>query len=204
MFLKQIGRFFLILFSFAILTAQAAESPLPTLQNTANKIITELQQNKVNLRTNPKISYQIVTKYLVPLVDQDTMAQSVIGRAAWKSATSSQKLYFIKEFKTLVVRTYSAAIAQFSDEKIEFKPLRGNLAQQKQVIVYSQIIRNNAPAIPVSYTLNNYNGRWMIVDFAVDNVSMVQSFKSQFQNELNNKGLDALIASLKEHNTRNG
>lgn len=204
MSVKKSFTWFILLF-FSVFTSLAlADSPLTRLQTTANQIIQELQKNKANLRTNPRISYNIVTKYLVPLVDEDTMSQAVVGRNAWNSATSSQKAEFMQQFQILVVRTYAAAIAQFSDEQIQFRPLRGFQEGQTSVTIYSQIVRNNAPAIPVSYNMVLRGKRWFIVDFSVDNVSMVQSFKSQFQSQLSQGGLPQLIASLKEHNSLNG
>ena len=188
-------------FSFSAL---AASSPLPMLQNTANQIVSALNQNKAALKNNPQISYSIVNRYLVPLVDQNEMAQAVLGRNVWQNATSTQKTQFIQQFRLLVVRTYAAAFSQFSDEQVQFKPIR-NLDNSASLLkVNSLIVRSNGPSIPVSYTLKLEGSNWKVVDFAVDNVSMVQSFKSQFQGQLSSGGLDTLIANLTSHNAKNG
>jgi len=183
-----------LLFSQAAL---AAPSPLPMLQSTANVIIGQLKANEPNLRNNPKIAYNIVTKYLLPIVNQDAMAQQVLGRATWKSASAEQKQKFIEQFRILVIRTYSAAMAQFSNEKIVFLPIRG--AVDQTITVNSQIIRSGGQPINVSYRMN-YDGKWKIIDFSVDGISMVQSFQSQFQGQLSQSGIDGLITSLIQHN----
>ncbi len=205
MYLKKIIKSF-VFFVLALITLSsfANNSPVDVLQSTANKIIAQLQSKKADLRTNPKISYSIVNQFLVPLVDQDAMAQAVLGRSVWNNATASQKKEFISQFRILVVRTYAAAIAQFTNESIQFFPIRGDLNGQSIVTVKSQIIRTNAPNVPVSYSVVASGHSWKVIDFSVDGISMVQSFKSQFQNELSAGGLDHLIASLQAHNAKNG
>lgn len=190
--------------SFCTMSALALPSPIDVLQSKADQIIAELQKNKADLRSNPNVSYQIVNRYLVPMVDQNAMAQAVLGRNIWNSATSSQRTVFIQEFRKLVVRTYASAIAQFSNEKVQFMPLRGELNASSPITVKSQIVREDAPNVPVSYTLVLVGNNWKVIDFAVDGISMIQSFKSQFQTQLSSGGLENLIQALKVHNQKNG
>lgn len=201
---KNIVTAFLCLFlSVLSLPAWAAE-PVQMLQTTADQIIAALKAHKADLKSNPKVSYRIVNQYLVPLVDQDTMAQAVVGRNAWQSATSSQRVAFIEQFRKLVVRTYAAAIAEFTDETVKFLPYRGDTSHTPIINIKSKIIRSNAPSISVNYTLAARGTSWKVIDFSVDGVSMVQSFKSQFQPQLSSEGLAGLITRLKAHNQQKG
>lgn len=180
----------------------AASSPIPMLQNTANQIITQLKANQAHLKSNPSIAYNIVTKYLLPMVDQQAMAQQVLGRTAWNSASATQRSQFITQFRTLVVRTYAAAFSQFSNEKVQFQPIRGGIAGQSVIQVQSTIISTARPPISVNYNLALNGGSWKITDFSVDGVSMIQSFNSQFQSVLAQSGIDGLIKSLTAHNQK--
>lgn len=200
-YLKHSFKTVLFLFLTFISFSTWAAEPVSLLQNTADQMISALKAHKADLRTNPKVSYQIVNQYLVPLVDQDTMAQAVVGRNAWQSATSSQRTAFIEQFRKLVIRTYAAAIAEFTNETVKFMPFRGDL-QSPIITIKSKIIRANAPSIAVNYTLAARGNSWKVIDFSVDGISMIQSFKSQFQSELASRGLDGLIQSLKAHNQK--
>lgn len=180
----------------------SASSPIPQLQSTADKIITALKNNQSSLKSNPRIAAHIVTEYLAPVVDQQAMAQAVVGRNAWNNASSAQRNQFISQFKTLVVNTYAAAFAQFSDQRVQFSPIRGG-ADQSRVNVQSSIISSSRPPISVSYTLSHNGSNWKIIDFSVDGVSMVQSFRSQFAGPLAQSGISGLIKSLATHNGQN-
>lgn len=198
-FIKRIMAAMALLFIANI--ALAASSPVPMLQATANKIIAELKKNKADLRSNPRISYRIVTNYLVPLVDKDAMAQQVLGRNAWRKATDVQRKEFIIQFQILVVRTYASAIAQFTNETVKFMPQRNSA--RSLTMVKSKIIRQGRPAINVNYRLTREGSNWKIVDFSVDGISLVESFKSQFSSIYAQRGMSGLLASLKQHNQKN-
>lgn len=186
-----------------ITSAFAASSPIPQLQSTANTIIAQLKANKSALKSNPNIAYNIVTQYLVPMVNQQYMAQAVLGRNAWNSATPAQRSAFIAQFKTLVVRTYAAAFSQFSDEQVKFMPIRGNIAGQNMLQVQSQIVSSSRPPINVNYNLMLSGNTWKIIDFSVDGISMIQSFSSQFAGVLSQSGMNGLIQTLTAHNQKN-
>jgi phospholipid transport system substrate-binding protein len=180
----------------------AASSPIPTMQATADKVIAALKSNQAKLKNNPAIANGIVTKYLLPLVDERSMAQAVLGRTAWNSATAAQQNEFIQQFRILVVRTYAAAFSSFTNESVQFKPVRGNLASQSFIQVQSNIISKERPPIAVNYSLAQQNSGWKIIDFSVEGVSMVQSFHSQFASQLSSSGVAGLIKALKAHNNQ--
>jgi phospholipid transport system substrate-binding protein len=175
----------------------AQESPVPLLEKTANHIITHLQQNMSQLKNNHGVIHQAVRKYLLPMVDVPGMARSVLGRQVWNAATPAQKAAFSREFTNLVIRTYAAPLAEYSDEKIKFLPLRGD-ANGRFVRVNSVIVRSSGPNIPLSYSLVSKKGQWKIYDFSVEGVSLLQSFRSQFGQMLQNENLDALIQQMQK------
>lgn len=184
-----------------ISNALANSSPIPMLQNTANKIIAVLQANKDKLKSNPNIAYNAVVHYIVPIVDQKAMAQSVVGRNAWNSATSAQRSEFINQFRTLVTRTYASAFSEFNDEHVQFQPIRGS-SNQSELQVQSQVVSNSRPPVNLNYTLVNHGSGWKITDFSVDGISMIQSFRTQFASMLAQSGMSGLIQELAEHNKK--
>lgn len=191
----------LITLLFISIFAYAANSPLPMLEKNANQLINELQKNKDKLQTNPSIVNKLVNTYILPHVAQEQMARSVVSRVDWNNATIAQRNQFVNQFRTLVIRTYSSAFSNYTNETVKFRPLRPGELNPNYVKVNSIIIRSGQPAIPVTYAMEqDKGGQWMITDFSVDGVSMVNSFKSQFASLNNTKGLPGLTEILKKHN----
>ncbi len=182
----------------------AAPSPVELLQNTSRQLIAALQQNQATLKTKPQIVYGIVNQILLPHVDLISMSSKALGREAWLGATPMQRQAFSRQFVTLLIHTYSSALAQYTDEEVNFLPLRGNINNQlRRVQVNSIIVRDTGPSINVSYHLMLEEGQWMLYDFSVDGVSMMASFRSQFAQELQQSGIDGLVNKLAQHNAQN-
>lgn len=177
----------------------AASSPVPMLQGVANNMIAQLEKNKRQLKSNRKIIHRIVNSVLVPHISINRMAGSVVGRRYWNSATSSQRKQFVKEFKYLVINTYSNALASYDGDKVKFYPLRGAVTS-RAVRVKSVIIRKSGQRIPISYNVINTDGKWKIYDFAIEGVSIVNNYRSQFSSTLARGGMPALLKMLYRHN----
>jgi phospholipid transport system substrate-binding protein len=181
----------------------AISSPVDLLKNTSNQLISTLQQNQATLKTKPQIVYNIVNQILLPHVDLVTMSSRALGREAWMRASPAQRQAFTQQFTTLLIRTYASALAQYTDERVNFLPLRGDFNGQARVQVDSKIIRDSGPAINISYRLMRVGEQWKLYDFSVDGISLVQSFRSQFVQELQQAGIDGLINKLAQHNAQN-
>ncbi len=180
--------------------AWAISSPVDLLQNTSNQLISALQRNQATLKTKPQIVYGIVNQILLPHVDVMSMSSKALGRDAWLRATPAQKQAFAQQFVTLLIRTYSSALAQYTNERVNFLPLRGDYNNQSRVQVKSVIVRESGPSINLSYRMMRVDGQWMLYDFSVDGVSIIESFRSQFVEELQHSGIDGLISKLAQHN----
>lgn len=194
--------FFALLFSLVAMANEPTPAPIVMLQNTSDQVIAALKQNKASLKKDPSVVYQIVDRILVPHVDLVGMSRSVLGRDAWMSATDQQKQKFSQQFKDLLIHTYASAFANYTNQTVQFMPIRGGLGNQTRVQVNSQILQQNGPAIPVSYRLIKQGDDWKVYDFSVEGISMLESFRSQFAAELSQGNLDALISKLEQHNNQ--
>lgn len=182
--------------------AWAISSPLELLQNTSSQLISALQRNQATLKTKPQIVYGIVNQILLPHVDVMSMSSRALGRDAWLNASPNQRQAFAQQFVTLLIRTYSSALAQYTNERVNFLPLRGDYNNQSRVQVNSVIIRESGPSINLSYRLMREDEQWMLYDFSVDGVSIIDSFRSQFVGELQQSGIEGLITKLAQHNNQ--
>lgn len=179
----------------------AQSSPIPMLEGTANQILSTLKQNKTDLKNNSQVIYQAVERYLLPNVDVSGMSRSVLGRKAWGAASAADKQQFSNAFTQLVIRTYATPLAEYTDETIRFMPIRGSL-DSRFIRVNSVIIRSNGKNIPLSYSLVSTGGSWKIYDLSVEGVSLLQSFRSQFAEALQNSSMQELIKQMRQHNMK--
>jgi len=175
----------------------AQSSPIPMLENAANQIITTLKQNKSSLKSDHHIIYQAVERYLLPLVDVSGMSRSVLGRQAWNKATPSERQQFSKEFTQLVIRTYANPLAEYTDETVKFLPIRGSV-NGRFLRINSVVMRSSGQNIPLSYSLVSKNGQWKVYDLSVEGVSLLQSFRSQFNQALQNASMQDLINQMRQ------
>lgn len=193
-------KFKVVLFPVLLFLAQLGwceSAPIPLLENSANQIIDTLKKNKSTLKSNHQVIHQAVARYLLPIVDVQGMARSVLGRQAWAKASASERAAFTHEFTQLVIRTYANPLAEYSDETVRFLPLRAG-ANARFVRVNSIIVRSNGQNIPLSYSLVAKNGQWKIYDLSVEGVSLLQSFRSQFSQALQNESMQALIKQMQQ------
>lgn len=183
----------------------AIQSPVVFLNGLSQQMLLKLERHKSQLKgpSGKRIVHQIVNQVLMPHMSTNRMSAAVIGRNNWVKASRAQRATFVKEFRQLVVDTYGAALTSYDNDRVRYYPVRGGYAGKQYLRVNSVIIRRSGHKIPMSYNLLRVGNRWQIYDFSVENVSMVQSYRSSFSAYLSKGGLGALIKRLKDHNRRN-
>lgn len=145
----------------------------------------------------------LVDTKIMPNVNFQRMTASAVG-PGWRQATPEQQKRLQEEFKTLLVRTYAGALTQVNDQVVSFKPLRAN-PEDKEVVVRTEVKGRGEP-IQLDYRLektSDVSGAWKIYDLNVLGAWLVQTYKTQFAQEINAKGIDGLIATLAERNKSN-
>jgi phospholipid transport system substrate-binding protein len=145
----------------------------------------------------------LVDTRIMPNVDFQRMTASAVG-PGWRQATPEQQKRLQEEFKILLVRTYSGALSQISDQVIALKPLRA-APEDKEVVVRTEV-RGSGDPIQLDYRLEKTPGQgtgWRIFNINVMGVWLVETYKSQFAQEINAKGVDGLIESLAARNKSN-
>ena len=119
-----------------------------------------------------------------------------------RQATPEQQKQLQDEFKTLLVRTYSGALGEVRDQTLSFKPMRSK-PEDTEVVVRSEV-RGKGEPIQLDYRLEKAADGWKIYDLNVLGVWLVETYKSQFAQEINTKGIDGLIANLAQRNKNAG
>ena len=195
---------FLLLFVLSLLQisfVQAEQMPDTLVKNTTDKMLVALKANREELKKNKSLIYDLVGEIVVPHFDFIRMSRWVLGKS-WKAASKKQKLRFIRTFRTLMVRTYAVALLEYTDQRIDYQPLRGEVGQ-KDLTVYTKVIQPaGRPSTLINYRLYLKKDQWKVYDIAVDGISLVSNYRTSFASEIKQDGLDALIARLEKHNQK--
>lgn len=193
--MKRITLLFLAMFMSAVAMAAEPPSPEAVVEATAERVFTVLRENRARLKDEPKILYALVDEVILPLVDFEAMARLVLG-PNWRTATPDQRSRFVKSFREMLVRTYTTQLVDYADKRVVVQPGR-RPAGETTAIVYSEVlIGEGRPNLPVSYSMRFVDGRWRVYDLTIEGLSFVKNFRTSFDTEIREKGLDALIVRL--------
>jgi len=191
-----------LVLSLFVLPATAAEAaPQALIQDATTEMLQSLKDNKSQLEEDPSVIYGLVQEILMPNFDFAKMSKLALGKN-WRKASAEQRERFTEEFRLLLVRTYSTAMLEYTDEKINFLPFRDDVAKKK-VKVKMEILQAGGPSIPMSLSmyLNNEEA-WKVYDVKIDGISLVTNYRSTFATEIRNKGMDKLIERLAKRNEK--
>ena len=184
--------------------AQAAdEAPDVMIKRLSDEVLAAIRADKSIKSGDVNRVIALVDKMIMPNVNFQRMTAAAVG-PAWRQATPEQQKRLQDEFKILLVRTYSGALAQVDDQTISIKPQRSSPADT-DVVVRTEI-RGRGDPIQLEYRLEKTPGQgagWKIYNLNVLGVWLVETYRSQFAQEISAKGLDGLIAALSERNKSN-
>ncbi len=167
-------------------------------KNTTNDVLRIIKQDKDLKNGNPQKLLELVEEKVLPNFDFQQMTQLAVGQN-WRKATPAQQEKLVNEFRTMLVRTYSASLSSVLDYQIDFKPLKAATSAE-DVTVNTQVSKPGAPPIPIDYRMEKQPIGWKVYDVLVDNVSMVTVYRNSFNSEVRRGGIDGLLASLARRN----
>ena len=176
----------------------AALGPDELVKKTAEDVIFAIKADEEIQKGNKEKIYKLAEDKILPNFDFDRISRLVLGRA-WRKTNENQKKGFIKEFRTLLLKTYAVALSKYKDQEIVFKPTRMSKGDEI-VIVKSEIVQNGGQPIKVNYALSNNSGKWLVFDIVIEGVSLVTNYRSQFSSEIKRNGIDVLIDKLAKKN----
>ena len=186
------------LFSISGVSAQTHERPEALIERLSNELI-DLLNSDPELRTGNIVRVnQLVDERLMPHVNFSRMTASSVGRF-WRQATPEQRQRLQEEFKILLIRTYSGALTQFSNQTLAMRPSRYR-PDDREVTIRSEI-RGRGDPIPVDYRLELTPNGWKIYDINVMGIWLIETYRTQFAQEISARGIDGLIQALSQRNS---
>jgi len=181
----------------AVKTVAAANNaiiaPDELVKQTVNDVLDTIRREKIQANDIKKLS-QLVENKVVAQADLETTTKMVVG-SAWNQASPEQRQIIIKEFKQLLIETYAGALTKFSQQTVDYKPMRAMPGDTK-VIVKTMIIDAGEPKA-IDYRLHKVGNRWLVYDINILGIGLVASFKPEFSAQINKSGIDGLITFLK-------
>lgn len=178
--------------------AQSAsqESPSDVVEAAANGLLQALNSDRQGYEHSPAKVQALVDKYILPHVDTQYCAQLVLGKY-WRTATPQQRQRFIDAFYHSMLNNYGAAIVQFTSNTLKVYPTRVSPGAQIAT-VRTEMMRTSGPPISVNYYMHPTPDGWKAWDVVIDGVSYIMSYRQDFQPQIAQQGLDAVIDHL-EH-----
>ena len=202
-FLRTLGLSLILALGLSGVASAEDEAPDALIKRLSVDVLDTIKADKVLRAGDMTKLVALVDERIMPNVNFGRMTASAVG-PAWRQATPEQQKRLQEEFKILLVRTYAGALSQVSTQTIAMKPLRAS-PEDKEVLVRSEIKGSGDP-IQLDYRLEKTPGQgagWRIYNLNVLGVWLVETYKSQFAQEINAKGLDGLITSLSDRNKAN-
>ena len=178
----------------------ADEAPDALIQRTSTEVLDAIKADKAIQGGDVGKIIALVDSKVMPNVNFTRMTAAAVGRN-WRQATPEQQKRLQEEFKTLLVRTYSGALAQVKDQTVNVKPLRA-AAADTEVQVRTEVIGRGDP-IQLDYRMEKTASGWKIYDLNVLGIWLVETYRTQFAQEISAKGVDGLIAALAQRNKSN-
>ena len=187
-----------MVFSSAALAADEAADAF--IKRLSDEVMDAIKADKDIQAGNVTKLNALVDGKVMPFVNFRRMTASAVG-PGWLKASPEQQKVLQDEFKTLLLRIYAGALAQINDQTIALKPLRTS-PEDTEVVVRTEV-RGKGEPIQLDYRLEKTPGQgsgWRIYNLNVMGVWLMETYRSQFSQEINAKGLDGLIATLKSRN----
>ena len=185
--------------AFVACFASAQEAPDAVVKRVAEDIMAQVRADKELQSGNLAKAKQVLETKLVPNFDFPRMTALAMGRN-WRAATPEQQKQLTDEFRTLLVRTYSGALANYRDNTMDYKPLRMNPGDT-EATVRTEVRRPGQAAVQIDYSMTKLPEGWKAYDVIVAGVSLVTNYRDEFNDTVKSSGIDGLIAALAKKNS---
>jgi phospholipid transport system substrate-binding protein len=185
--------------------ARAADAPAPVadastltpeqlVENSAKRMLVELDANRAMYRGDPKKLDTLVGTVLLPNFDTEYSARLVLGQT-WRTATADQRKRFVDAFYHSLLRNYGAALIDFTGDRFVVLPYKGDPGDTTAT-VRTEVKRESGAKIPVNFSLRKTADGWKAWDVVIDGISYVKSFRTDFASQIQQTGLDSVITRL--------
>jgi phospholipid transport system substrate-binding protein len=180
----------------------ATMTPEQIVENSAKRMLTELDANRESYRNDPAKLDALVANVLLPNFDTEYAARLVLGQT-WRTATPDQRKRFVDAFYHSLLRNYGGALIDFTADRFIILPYKGEPGDT-MATVRTQVKRATGDKVPVDFSLRKTDTGWKAWDVVIEGISYVKSFRTDFAAEIQQKGLDEVISRLEKDGSVRG
>ena len=179
--------------------AQQDLGPEELVRKVTQDVLDAIRSDKQLAAGDKQKALKLAEEKVLPLIDFEEATRLAVGRA-WAQATPEQRKKLVEEFRRMLVRTYSNAISAYEGQTMKVLPVRMKPGDT-EVTVHNRYIRAGGKPLPVDYQMHKTDQGWKIYDITVEGVSLVLTYRSEFDAVVKQSGIDGLIKRLEEKNT---
>src|SRR6185503_19205101 len=178
--------------------AFAQEAPDVLVKSVTQEVVGLITKDKEIKSGDRAKLIQVIEAKVLPHFNFGAMTALAMGQN-WGKASAEQKKQLTEQFRTLLVRTYASALAAYSEQKFDFRPLRAK-PTDTDVTVNVRVIQPGAQPVTLDYSMEKTANGWKVYDVMVGGVSLVANYRTEFANTVRNSGIDGLIKDLSAKN----
>ena len=182
----------------APLVLAQAEAPDALVKNVTTEVVDLISKDKDIRGGDRGKLIQLIEAKVLPHFNFQSMTALAMGQS-WNKASPEQKRQLTEEFKTLLVRTYASALAAYSEQRFDYRPLRAK-PTDTDVTVQVRVIQPGAQPVPIDYSMEKTSGGWKVYDVMVGGVSLVANYRTEFNGTVRTSGIDGLLKNLQSKN----
>lgn len=192
-----------LILSAAAMAARAdIQAPDQLIRDTAADVIATVKSDKDLRNGDQKKMLALVEAKILPHFDFEKMTRLAVGRP-WRTATADQRQALVTEFRTLLVRTYTAAFSRYQNQTVDVKPPVPAGDSGDEVSVNTSISKPGSPPIAVNYEMEKKPDGWKVFDLTIEGASLIESYRGTFREQVERSGVDGLIKFLSDKNKAN-
>ncbi len=180
--------------------ASQPDAATKLVQDVSQRMLSTLEKRRADVDRDPSLIFGLVDQIVVPHFDFEKITQSAVGQH-WKDASPEQRKALANGFREVLIRTYAKALLNYSGQDIRYLPVKPG-QREATVTVSTEVRERGGPVVPVDYRMYEKNGKWLVYDLVIDNVSLIANYRSSFNTEIRRDGIDALIRRLGQMNQK--
>ncbi len=193
---------FLLIFLFftgIVNAAQAMTAPDVLARSVTDEVLATIRADKEIQTGNQKKARELIESRIAPHFNFAGMTQLALGKN-WSAANAEQRKALTAEFRALLVQTYTSSLLLYKDQKIEYRPLK--LAAEDTDVLVRSVVRQSGGGepVPVDYGMEKTETGWKVYNVKIGGISLVESYRSTFNTEIQKNGMDGLIKTLRDKN----
>jgi phospholipid transport system substrate-binding protein len=195
-------RFFLalILPCLWVAAAPAQElAPEQLVQKITADVLAALKTDQQLAGGDRQKAMKLAEEKVLPYVDFEYATRLAVGRA-WRQASPEQKQRLVTEFRNMLVRTYSNSIQAYEGQTLKVLPSRGKADSADEATVRTQFVRAGGQPLPIDFAMRKAGNSWKVYDITVEGVSLVLTYRSEFDAIVKQQGIEGLIQALSQKN----